>query len=61
MICAEVLGPITKYDLSLCAMFSRSHGGLKESLHCSQAEAFDKIFQKKMAGYPPKLFPYEEF
>lgn len=46
------------YISMLC--FPGTVGDWKNHFTVAQAEAFDKIYQEKMAGYPPKLFPWEE-
>ncbi|XP_042118956.1 sulfotransferase 2A1-like isoform X2 [Peromyscus maniculatus bairdii] len=34
-------------------------GDWKNHITVTQAEAFDKIFQEKMTGFPPELFPWK--
>ncbi|KAL1764690.1 bile salt sulfotransferase 1-like, partial [Sigmodon hispidus] len=44
---------------SLNLLRKGTSGDWKNHFTVAEAEAFDKVYQEKMAGFPPELFPWE--
>uniref|UniRef100_A0A8C4PHR8 Sulfotransferase n=1 Tax=Equus asinus TaxID=9793 RepID=A0A8C4PHR8_EQUAS len=59
LICVGDLRLTPRSDLSLYFMFVGITGDWKNHFTVAQAEAFDRIFQEKMADLPRELFPWE--